>query len=72
MKAHNDSYKGLNLRIEVASNGFIVMDHTLAGNGTMVFLTFEQAVNEVARIFGLMDIGERVVLSATKEFNEQV
>lgn len=56
--------------IQQHEGGYIVMDPCLGGRKTRIFSSFEDAVNEMAQALGLVDIGERVVLSATREPKE--
>lgn len=57
--------------IQQHCGGYVVQNHELGGIKAMVFESFEGAVNYVARGFSLLEVGERVVLSATKEVQEQ-
>lgn len=50
--------------------GYVVSNHELAGMKTKVFESFEDAVQYIAQGFNLIDVGERVVLSATFQQKE--
>ena len=68
MKKHGDFER--QLRIQQFVNGYVVYNDELAGCKTKVFTSFEQAVDYLADCFALKNIGERVVLGATKENQE--
>ena len=53
--------------IQQYEGGYVVMDTRLGGRTTKIFSSFEDAVNELAKALDLVDINERVVLSATRE-----
>lgn len=56
--------------IQQHQGGYVVQNHELAGLKTKVFESFEDAINYTAQGFGVLDIGERIVLSATRERKE--
>jgi Ribonuclease G/E len=60
MKKHNSNYTHTCLTIKSVSNGFVVDGHTLGGQ--MVFLTFRDAADHIARTLGLLDVGEELII----------
>lgn len=68
MKARTDFDRTMSITSH--DGGFITNHPELGGRKTKIHMTFEQAVNELARAFCLVNIGERVVISATTEWQE--
>lgn len=59
------------IRIQQHLGGYIVFNDELGGMKTRVFSSFEDAVDYVAEGFGLTFVGERVVISSTREPKEE-
>lgn len=59
------------LNIRQVKNGFLVECNDLGYRSNTVHEYFEDAINSIAKAFSLLEIGERIVLSATKESKEK-
>lgn len=65
MKQNNDFSRCMT--IQQYRGGYLISCHELAQGEPQIVLTFEEAVNVVARKFNLLAISEKVKLSPTPE-----
>ena len=68
MKYNNDIEKSIN--IEQIRGGYVLTGIGLGSMRRSCFDSFEKAVSEIAFEFGVIEIGERIVLSSTTERQE--
>jgi hypothetical protein len=69
MKYNGDYDK--TITIQQHEGGYVIMDVNLGGFKTKIVSGFEEMCDELAMRFGLKDVGERIVLGATKERKEK-
>ena len=59
------------ISVQQHDGGYVITDCHLGGFKTKIVTGFEDMCDELAMRFGLKDVGERIVLSATREPKEQ-
>jgi hypothetical protein len=62
----------MEMRVEQVHGGYVTEGSALGGPQRRAHIHFESMINHLARSFGLLEIGERFVLSATREPQEGV
>lgn len=58
------------MTVQQHRGGYVVSCGEMSGPPSRIFVSFEDAVSYVARSLGLLEIDERVVLSATTQRKE--
>ena len=67
---YNGDYESL-LSIEQYPGGYLIRDSRLGGTPSKIVQSFEELCDEIAFRFGIREVGERIVVSATKEKKEK-
>ena len=63
--------KEISITIDQMRGGYIIRENRLGGYQTQIHQSFEELIDDLAFKFGITDIGERVVLSSTREPKEK-
>lgn len=66
---YNGNYDSF-MTVQQHEGGYVTANPQLAGRKTSVHQSFESAVNELAQAFGLLEVGERIINSATRQPKE--